>query len=83
MESYVATPAGDYPKDKVVLLLTDVFGIPLNNNKVSTPLREVAYPHDDLEDVVILIGMTDSCSPTTSPEMASRLLSLTFSKETL
>ena len=34
MESYTATPAGDYPKDKVVLFLTDIFGIPLNNNKV-------------------------------------------------
>ncbi|EIW59789.1 alpha/beta-hydrolase [Trametes versicolor FP-101664 SS1] len=34
VESYVATPTGEYPKDKVVLLLTDVFGIPLNNNKL-------------------------------------------------
>ncbi|TCD71801.1 hypothetical protein EIP91_003144 [Steccherinum ochraceum] len=29
---YVATPSGDYPKDKVVLFLTDVFGLALNNN---------------------------------------------------
>ncbi|KAI0085737.1 alpha/beta-hydrolase [Irpex rosettiformis] len=34
VESYVATPKGDYPKDKVVLFLTDVFGIPLINNKL-------------------------------------------------
>ena len=34
IDSYVVTPQGDYPKDKVVLLLTDVFGIPLVNNKV-------------------------------------------------
>ncbi|CCM02577.1 uncharacterized protein FIBRA_04680 [Fibroporia radiculosa] len=34
VECYVATPSGDYPKDKVVLYLTDVFGIPLNNNKL-------------------------------------------------
>ncbi|RDX50826.1 dienelactone hydrolase endo-1,3,1,4-beta-D-glucanase [Polyporus arcularius HHB13444] len=34
VECYVATPTGDYPKDKVVLFLTDVFGIPLVNNKL-------------------------------------------------
>lgn len=34
VECYVATPSVDYPKDKVILFLTDVFGIPLNNNKV-------------------------------------------------
>ena len=31
---YVATPKGDYAKDKVVLFLPDVFGIPLVNNRV-------------------------------------------------
>ncbi|KAJ6496229.1 dienelactone hydrolase endo-1,3,1,4-beta-D-glucanase [Mycena sanguinolenta] len=31
---YVATPAVDYPKDKVVLMLTNVFGLPLVNNKL-------------------------------------------------
>ena len=31
VNSYVATPAIDYPKDKVVLLLTDVFGPQLVN----------------------------------------------------
>ncbi|KAH9933399.1 alpha/beta-hydrolase [Fomitopsis serialis] len=34
IECYVATPSGDYDKTKVVLFLTDVFGIPLNNNKL-------------------------------------------------
>ncbi|KZT70800.1 alpha/beta-hydrolase [Daedalea quercina L-15889] len=34
VECYVATPSGDYDKSKVVLFLTDVFGIPLNNNKL-------------------------------------------------
>ncbi|KII89766.1 hypothetical protein PLICRDRAFT_39931 [Plicaturopsis crispa FD-325 SS-3] len=29
---YVATPSTDYAKDKVVLFLTDVFGLDLNNN---------------------------------------------------
>ncbi|KAK0203068.1 hypothetical protein DFS33DRAFT_1276038 [Desarmillaria ectypa] len=31
------TPTGDYPKNKVILLLTDVFGIPLINNKTIVP----------------------------------------------
>ncbi|KAI0676103.1 alpha/beta-hydrolase [Trametes maxima] len=34
IESYVAVPEGDYPKDKVVLFLSDIFGIPLVNNKL-------------------------------------------------
>ncbi|TRM64852.1 Alpha/Beta hydrolase protein [Schizophyllum amplum] len=34
VDCYVATPEGDYPKDKVLLLLTDVFGLPLVNNKL-------------------------------------------------
>ena len=34
VESYVATPSGEYDKTKAVLFLTDGFGIALNNNKV-------------------------------------------------
>ncbi|KAK6992957.1 dienelactone hydrolase endo-1,3,1,4-beta-D-glucanase [Favolaschia claudopus] len=34
IECYIATPTIDYPKDKVVLLVTDVFGVPLVNNKL-------------------------------------------------
>jgi hypothetical protein len=34
---YVATPTIDYPKDAVVLMLTDVFGIELYNNLVAVP----------------------------------------------
>jgi hypothetical protein len=30
----VATPGADYPKDKAILFLTDVFGVALVNNKV-------------------------------------------------
>lgn len=33
---YVAIPEGEYPKDKIVLFLTDVFGIELINNRVRT-----------------------------------------------
>ncbi|EIN05293.1 chlorocatechol-degradation protein [Punctularia strigosozonata HHB-11173 SS5] len=32
---YVSTPAEDYPKDKVVLFLTDVFGLAQNNKLVA------------------------------------------------
>lgn len=34
VNSYVATPAIDYPKDKVVLFLADVFGPQLLNNQL-------------------------------------------------
>ncbi|OBZ68228.1 hypothetical protein A0H81_11842 [Grifola frondosa] len=34
IECYVAIPTGEYPRDKVVLFLTDVFGIPLINNRL-------------------------------------------------
>ncbi|KAH9857271.1 alpha/beta-hydrolase [Lenzites betulinus] len=34
VECYVGTPTGEYAKDKVVLFLTDVFGLPLVNNKL-------------------------------------------------
>lgn len=36
VETYIATPTTEYPKDKVVLFLTDVFGLKLQNNLVST-----------------------------------------------
>ncbi|KAH8833224.1 dienelactone hydrolase endo-1,3,1,4-beta-D-glucanase [Flagelloscypha sp. PMI_526] len=32
--TYIATPTVDYPKDKAVIVLTDVFGLPLTNNKL-------------------------------------------------
>ncbi len=31
---YIATPTVDYPKDKALLFLSDVFGLELVNNKV-------------------------------------------------
>ncbi|KAL1674412.1 Alpha/Beta hydrolase protein [Schizophyllum commune] len=34
VDAYVATPEKDYPKEKVLLFLTDLFGIPLVNNKL-------------------------------------------------
>jgi len=34
VDVYIATPTVDYPKDKVLLFLPDVFGIPLINNKL-------------------------------------------------
>ncbi|EIW59808.1 alpha/beta-hydrolase [Trametes versicolor FP-101664 SS1] len=32
VETYIATPTTEYPKDKAVLFLTDVFGLKLQNN---------------------------------------------------
>ncbi|KAJ7708957.1 Alpha/Beta hydrolase protein [Mycena rosella] len=34
VECYIATPTVDYPKDKVLLFLTDAFGITLPNNQL-------------------------------------------------
>lgn len=34
MRCYVATPTVDYPKDKAILYLTDIFGIDLPNHQV-------------------------------------------------
>lgn len=34
VQCYIATPPGDYSKEKVLLYLTDAFGIPLVNNRV-------------------------------------------------
>jgi hypothetical protein len=35
VRSYVATPSGEYAKEKVLLLLTDVFGLELVNGQAS------------------------------------------------
>jgi hypothetical protein len=34
VNSYVATPAGEYPKNKAILFLPDVFGPQLSNAQV-------------------------------------------------
>lgn len=34
IDCYVGTPKGDYAKEKVVLFLSDAFGLDLVNNKV-------------------------------------------------
>ena len=34
VDAYVATPSGDYSKDKVILFLTDVFGPQVINARV-------------------------------------------------
>jgi hypothetical protein len=44
VDSYVATPAGDYPQNKAILFLTDVFGPQIPNAQVcsSYDLGDVA-----------------------------------------
>jgi hypothetical protein len=37
---YIATPTVDYPKDKVILFLPDVFGIQLINAKVCSFVQQ-------------------------------------------
>lgn len=38
IKTYVATPKIDYPKDKAIIYVTDVFGLELSNNRVRCPL---------------------------------------------
>ena len=35
VDCYVSTPTVDYPKDKVLLFLTDAFGLELTNSLVN------------------------------------------------
>lgn len=53
VESYVATPAGDYAKDKVVLFLSDIYGPQLPNAQVS--LSEISFIRD------LLAGRVAAC----------------------
>lgn len=39
IDSYVATPSTDYPKDKVLILITDVFGSSFINNQVRSNMN--------------------------------------------
>jgi hypothetical protein len=39
IDCYVATPESEYPKDKAILFLPDVFGPQLNNAQVRDFLR--------------------------------------------
>ena len=41
IDVYIATPSVEYPKDKVVLYLTDAFGLELENNLVSCDLSTI------------------------------------------
>lgn len=41
VDSYVATPTVNYPKDKAVLFLPDVFGAQLINAQVSVQDRDI------------------------------------------
>ncbi|KAH9928980.1 alpha/beta-hydrolase, partial [Amylocystis lapponica] len=51
IECYVATPTVDYPKDKVVLLFTDIFGMSLVNNSPSQLLAD-AFAQNGFKTVV-------------------------------
>ena len=71
---YVATPTVDYPKDKAILYLTDIFGIDLPNHQVrGEDLRE-AGPR--------LSRSVSSYWPMTMRRMASRSLCPTSSTTT-
>ncbi|TFY70448.1 hypothetical protein EVG20_g2554 [Dentipellis fragilis] len=54
IKTYVATPTGEYPKDKAILFLTDVFGPELNNNLVRLP--PLFLPHLILTLTLACVG---------------------------
>ena len=72
IRTYVATPKTDYPKDKAVLYLTDVFGHELLNNRAR-------YPFHPLSLFNLLISAISS-SPTTLPAMDSKSMSQSSSR---
>ena len=72
IKTYVATPKTDYPKDKAVLYLTDVFGHELLNNRARYPFRPPS-------PFSLLIGALSS-SPTTLLAMDSRSMSQSSSR---
>ncbi|KAI0252938.1 Alpha/Beta hydrolase protein [Lactifluus subvellereus] len=54
IRTYVATPQTDYPKDKAIIYLTDVFGLELPNNLACHPQQtlfiQLTYPTQLLAD---------------------------------
>ena len=63
VDAYIATPEQDYPKDKVLLFLTDIFGMQLVNSQVRCPIFEFCG-HS--------LTVLRSSWRTTSPPTASR-----------
>jgi hypothetical protein len=45
VETYVATPTVDYPKDKIILFLTDIFGPQLINAQVRAVFQLLGNIH--------------------------------------
>ena len=68
---YVATPDSDYPRDKIILYLTDGLGIPLVNNRVSNTCYSSVVTQYDLPTCFY------SFSRTHLRKMVSRLSCLT------
>jgi hypothetical protein len=45
VRSYVATPSGEHAKEKVLLLLTDIFGLELVNGQASALVTTFLMSH--------------------------------------
>lgn len=77
VRTYIATPSQDFPKDKAVLILTDVFGLELNNNRVRTTRTFQLFSNADRLRLAL-----NSCSLMRTRRMASRSSCLTCSMVT-
>jgi hypothetical protein len=73
IQTYVATPKTDFPKDKAILYITDVYGLDLNNNQVPRA-RPVPPPGHHANHNPL------SSFPTTLLATASRSMPRSFSK---
>ena len=85
MKSYVATPTIDYPKDKVLIYVPDIFGVQLVNHQVRrSVLRHLKLPRctailTRARQTNSLFRMRSSLQ-TTTRATASRLSFLTSSR---
>jgi len=54
VDSYIATPTVDYPKDKIILFVTDVFGVQLINAQVRRLMNINRAFNDNLFSTCVL-----------------------------
>ena len=71
VDSYVATPTGDYPKNKAILFLTDLFGPQIINAQVRS---FKFYKFGDRNNSLSNANHPFSSSRMTSLPMASKLM---------
>ena len=80
VDAYVATPTGDYPQNKAILFLTDVFGPQIINAQVRS---FKFYKFGDRNNSLSNANHPFSSSPMTSLPMASKLVAAIYYAQTM